>query len=47
MTNTTTPTNIDPDFTPESHDVDSNSAQSSVFTFIITGSGEINISAID
>jgi hypothetical protein len=44
MTNTTTPTNIDPDFTPESHDVDSNSAQSSA---IITGSGEINISAID
>jgi hypothetical protein len=42
MTNTTTPTNID--FTPESHDVDSNSAQSSA---IITGSGEINISAID
>jgi hypothetical protein len=44
MTNTTTPTNIDNDFTPESHDVDSNSAQSSAIT---TGSGEINISAID
>ena len=40
MTNTTTPTNIDPDFTPESHDVGSNSAQSSA---IITGSGKIRI----
>ena len=37
-------TKIDPDFTPESHDVGSNSAQSGVIT---TGSGEINISAVD
>jgi hypothetical protein len=45
MTNTTTPTTYRPMILHQKrHDVGSNSAQSSA---IITGSGEINISAID
>jgi hypothetical protein len=44
MTNTTTPTTIDNDFAPETHDVTNTSQQSSAIT---TGSGKINISAID
>jgi hypothetical protein len=37
MTNTTTPTTIDNDFAPETHDVTNTSQQSSAIT---TGSGE-------
>ena len=40
MTNTTTPTNIDNDFAPETHTVNNTSAQSGVIT---TGSGRIRI----
>jgi hypothetical protein len=40
MTSTLTPTNIDYDFTPESHDVTNTSQQSSAIT---TGSGLVRI----